>query len=361
MKTYLVGGAVRDTLLGYPHDEHDWVVVGATPEDMIAAGYKPVGKDFPVFLHPETNEEYALARTERKTAPGYRGFAVHSSPDVTLEEDLLRRDLTINAIARDSEGNLIDPYHGQRDIEQRVLRHVSPAFAEDPLRVLRIARFAARYYSLGFCIAPETSALMRTMTDNGEIDALVPERVWKEMQRALSEPNPEQFFFVLRECGALARLMPELETVTAVTWQALSTAAAQRHPDTTRFAMLAAELNDGQTRAWCERLRAPNDFRELALMVSKWQQNAANAASPDAAMRLLEDTDALRRPDRFNEWLQACAVLQIPAPQLQRLQRAQQAASVVNAQVYLTQGLSGKALGEAIQQGRMAAVQASWN
>ena len=216
MKTYLVGGAVRDELLGYPYKERDWVVVGATVDEMLAAGFQQVGKDFPVFLHPETKEEYALARTERKTAAGYKGFDVHASPDVTLEEDLVRRDLTINAIAKDEHGEVIDPYHGVGDIEERLLRHVSSAFSEDPVRILRIARFLARYAHLGFSIADETMQLMRTMVDNGEVDALVPERVWQEMHKALTERTPSRFIEVLRECGALARILPELDALFGV-------------------------------------------------------------------------------------------------------------------------------------------------
>ncbi len=360
MKTYLVGGAVRDKLLGYPHSERDWVVVGATPEEMIANGFKPVGKDFPVFLHPQTNEEYALARTERKTAPGYHGFICHSSPDVTLEQDLERRDLTINAMAEDEDGSLIDPYGGQRDLQQRVLRHVSPAFVEDPLRILRIARFAARYHHLGFRVASETLALMQTMVDSGEVDALVTERVWKELQRSLGEANPEQFFSTLRDCGALARLMPELNRATPLTWQALATAAVQQRSDLVRFAVLAIELDAEQTLALCERLKAPNAFRELALMVAKWQHAAAAVNSPSEAIHLLENTDALRRLDRFTDWLQACAVLHIPEQQIQRLQHAVSAAAAVTAQRYLAQGISGKALGEAIQHGRFLAIEQAW-
>ena len=211
LRVYLVGGAVRDKLLGLPVTERDWVVVGASPEEMLRRGFKAVGKDFPVFLHPRTKEEYALARTERKTGPGYRGFAFHAAPDVTLEQDLARRDLTINAIAETTDGELVDPFGGKRDLEQRLLRHVSPAFAEDPVRILRLARFAARYHRLGFKVAPETMALCQRMVAAGEVDALVPERVWQELAKALMEPSPEVFITVLRECGALARLMPEVD------------------------------------------------------------------------------------------------------------------------------------------------------
>jgi tRNA nucleotidyltransferase (CCA-adding enzyme) len=214
MRAYIVGGAVRDGLLGLPVQDHDWVVVGATPEDMLAQGFRPVGKDFPVFLHPDTQEEHALARTERKTAPGYRGFVFHTSPDVTLEEDLVRRDLTINAIARAEDGSLVDPYGGQRDLQARVFRHVSDAFAEDPVRILRVARFAARFPE--FTVAPETNALMRRMVELGEVDALVAERVWQELARGLMEQTPSRMFDVLRGCGALARIMPELDALWGV-------------------------------------------------------------------------------------------------------------------------------------------------
>ena len=216
MNIYLVGGAVRDQLLDYPHNEKDWVVVGATPDDMIARGYQQVGKDFPVFLHPETKEEYALARTERKTAPGYKGFEVHADVDVTLEDDLMRRDLTINAIARDENGNIIDPFNGTQDVHDRILRHESPAFSEDPVRILRVARFAARYLHLGFNVADETMQLMKDMVAAGEVDALVPERIWQEMEKALGERSPSRFIEVLRDCGALARILPELDCLFGV-------------------------------------------------------------------------------------------------------------------------------------------------
>jgi tRNA nucleotidyltransferase (CCA-adding enzyme) len=360
MKTYLVGGAVRDKLLGYPHHENDWVVVGATPEEMIADGFKPVGKDFPVFLHPHTNEEYALARTERKTAPGYRGFVCHSDPGVTLEEDLLRRDLTINAMAQDDDGTVIDPYGGRRDLDAKILRHVSPAFAEDPLRILRTARFAARYFHQGFRIAPETTALMRTMVENGEVDALVPERVWKELQRALDERSPEQFFLTLQNCGALARLMPELAAVSASTWQALQRAAQEQTADTIRFGVLARELDRRQTLSLCERLKAPNAFREMAMLIAERMTDLLRAASAADALQLLDSTDTWRRPERFAQWLEACALLDAPTAQLQRMRDAFAAASRITAQHYLPQGITGKALGAAIDQGRLQAIEAIW-
>lgn len=361
MKTYLVGGAVRDKLLGYPHHEQDWVVVGATPEEMLRQGFKPVGKDFPVFLHPKTNEEYALARTERKTAPGYHGFACHSDPSVTLEEDLLRRDLTINAMAEDTQGHLIDPYGGRRDLDAKILRHVSIAFAEDPLRILRTARFAARYQHLEFHVAPETLELMRNMVTSGEVDALVIERVWKELQRALLEPNPEAFFFVLRDCGALNRLLPELTAVTEATWQPLAASAAQAASDTVRFAMLTAELDSAATLALSERLKAPNTFRELAILVSAWKHDLDALDTPSAALELLEKTDSLRRSDRFNEWLQACLILGTPPQNIERMTNAFQCANHVKAQTYLAQGITGTALGAALQQGRLAAIEQNWH
>jgi len=306
MQVYLVGGAVRDELLGLPAPERDWVVVGATPEELQRAGYRPVGREFPVFLHPDSSEEYALARLERKTGPGYRGFETRFSPDVTLEQDLQRRDLTINAMARASDGTLIDPYGGQRDLQQRLLRHVSAAFVEDPVRVLRVARFAARLAAHGFRVAPETRALMRQMVANGEINALVPERVWREMARALLETHAQVFFDTLEDCGALTLLLPELA------WDAPAHAALQRavalSPEgSVRFAALLADTPAAAITALCERLRVPNDFRELALLSARLQQRSAQASRLDAAGRLelLEAADALRRPERFQLLLSA--------------------------------------------------------
>jgi tRNA nucleotidyltransferase (CCA-adding enzyme) len=342
MKTYLVGGAVRDTLLGRSITEHDYVVVGATPDDLVALGYRPVGKDFPVFLHPQTGDQYALARTERKTGAGYYGFATRFSPDVTLEEDLARRDLTINAMARDDAGVVIDPYGGRRDLEARVLRHVSPAFVEDPLRVLRVARFAARYASLGFRIAPETMELMRAIVGSGEMQALVPERVWVETERALGEDSPTVYFEVLRECGALAALLPELDRLFGVpqpekyhpeidtgvhTLQVLDVARELSRDTTVRFAALVHDLGKGVTppEQWprhighdhagvaliarlCERLKVPNEHRELGIMASREHQRVHLAAElRDATvLDLLTATDAFRRPDRFEKLLLVC-------------------------------------------------------
>lgn len=340
IRTYEVGGAVRDALLGLPIKDRDWVVIGATPEAMIAAGFLPVGRDFPVFLHPETHEEYALARTERKTAPGYRGFIVHADPAVTLEEDLARRDLTINAMARAADGRLVDPYGGQQDLAARTFRHVSPAFAEDPVRILRVARFAARFAD--FTVAPETQALMRKMVDAGEVDALVPERVWQELARGLMEVCPERMIGVLRDCGALARLLPEVERLFGVPQRAdfhpeidtgahillcLHAAARAGASLPVRFAVLCHDLGKGTTPTdllprhhgheergaklvsrLCDRLRIPNDCRELALAVARYHGVALRAAElrPETMLRLLTDIGALRSPQRLGAFIQAC-------------------------------------------------------
>ncbi len=337
---YEVGGAVRDALLGLPIKDRDWVVIGATPEAMTAAGYLPVGRDFPVFLHPKTHEEYALARTERKTAPGYRGFVIHADPAVTLEEDLARRDLTINAMARSSEGQLIDPYGGQQDLDARLFRHVSAAFAEDPVRILRVARFAARFAD--FTVAPETLALMRQMVAAGEVDALVPERVWQEIARGLMEARPDRMIEVLRDCGALARLLPEVERLFGVPQRAdfhpeidtgihlllcLRAAAQMEASLPVRFAVLCHDLGKGTTPTdllphhhgheqrsaklvgpLCERLRVPNDCRELALAVARHHGVALRAAElrPETMLRLLTNIGALRSAQRLEDFIQAC-------------------------------------------------------
>jgi tRNA nucleotidyltransferase (CCA-adding enzyme) len=339
MKSYVVGGAVRDELLGLAVKDRDWVVVGATPEDMARRGFRPVGKDFPVFLHPDTHEEYALARTERKTAPGYHGFVFHTSPDVTLEDDLVRRDLTINAIARADDGTLTDPFGGQADIRDRVFRHVSAAFAEDPVRILRLARFAARF--AGFVVAPETMALMRQMVEQGEVDALVPERVWQEVARGLMEATPSRMLAVLRECGALARIMPELDKLwgvpqpplhhpevdTGVHMMLVIDYAAQRgFALPVRFAALMHDLGKGATpsdswpahhgheglglkliEALCKRLKVPNECRELALMTAREHGNVSRAEilRPNTIVTLFERCDAFRKPDRFAQMLLA--------------------------------------------------------
>ncbi len=402
MQIYLVGGAVRDRLLNLPVKERDWVVVGATAEELKALGYRPVGKDFPVFLHPETHEEYALARTERKTGPGYKGFTVHASPEVTLEEDLQRRDLTINAMAEDSAGQLVDPFHGQRDLDARVLRHVSPAFVEDPVRILRVARFAARYAHLGFRVAGETNALMERMVADGEVDHLVPERVWQETVKALGEEQPARFFEVLRDCGALARVFPELERLfgvpqpprhhpevdTGVHTLMVVTQAARLTPDTrVRFAALVHDLGKGTTPAdilprhigheersvalvqdLCARLRIPNEFRDLALAVARFHGHCHRIAElrPATVLQTLERLDAFRRPERFEQFLLACeadargraGLEDRPYPQAQRFRAARAAAAAVNPADVMAEGLSGAAIGKALQDRRLQAVKA---
>jgi tRNA nucleotidyltransferase (CCA-adding enzyme) len=314
MQVYLVGGAVRDELLGRVPRERDWVVVGAVPADMERLGYRPVGREFPVYLHPETQEEYALARVERKVAPGYRGFVTEHSPAVTLEQDLLRRDLTINAIARSADGRIIDPYGGRADLQARVLRHVSPAFAEDPVRILRVARFAARFADLGFTIAPETMALMRTMVANGEADALVSERVWRELEAALDSPAPHRCFEVLRECGALPVLLPELANSTdaPLALMALQAAAAAGSGNAVRWASLLAGLGVAEVESLCARLRVPNEPRELAALSARLRADLAAApyqaaAEPKLLLALFEQADAFRRPERFAQWLEVLA------------------------------------------------------
>ncbi|RLJ68153.1 multifunctional CCA addition/repair protein [Sulfurisoma sediminicola] len=340
MQVFCVGGAVRDELLGLPVQDRDWVVVGATPEQMLVQGYTPVGKDFPVFLHPRTHEEYALARTERKTAPGYKGFVFHADAGVTLEEDLARRDLTINAMAKGADGALIDPYGGRRDLQARVLRHVSPAFAEDPVRILRVARFAARFG--GFTLAPETLELMCAMVDNGEVDALVPERVWQEFARGLMEARPSRMFVTLRACGALAKLLPELGALAGVPQRAdyhpevdtfvhvmmvIDMAARLELPLPARFAALTHDLGKGSTPVdilprhaghearsvellgpLCERLRVPVDCRDLALLVAQFHGDIykPELLRPATMVKLLERCDVLRRPERFELILGAC-------------------------------------------------------
>jgi tRNA nucleotidyltransferase (CCA-adding enzyme) len=314
MQVYLVGGAVRDQLLGLPPHERDWVVVGATPEEMQRLGYRPVGRDFPVFLHPETAEEYALARLERKVAPGYRGFLTEFSPQVTLQQDLERRDLTINAMAQRADGSIIDPFGGRADLERRLLRHVSPAFVEDPVRILRVARFAARFAPLGFHVAPETAVLMRAMVQAGEAAALVPERVWRELERALGEPRPDVFFETLADCDALAVVLPELASLWAPPGSgatALQVAANAGHAGPVRFAALAASLPAAQIESLCARLRAPNEYRELAQLASRLAEHLHGGGAPPPVLaqdpgwvlELLDGADAFRRPDRFGEWL----------------------------------------------------------
>ncbi|WP_374585395.1 multifunctional CCA tRNA nucleotidyl transferase/2'3'-cyclic phosphodiesterase/2'nucleotidase/phosphatase [Pseudoduganella sp.] len=337
MKTYVVGGAVRDALLGLPVKDRDHVVVGATPEEMVRAGYRPVGKDFPVFLHPQTQEEYALARTERKTAPGYKGFVFHTSSDVTLEEDLVRRDLTINAIARDDDGVLVDPYHGQRDLQDRIFRHVSDAFAEDPVRILRLARFAARFPD--FRVAPETNALMQRMVREGEVDALVPERVWQEVARGLMEQKPSRMLQVLRDCGALSHILPELGDGSAIA-PVLDRAAALELALPERFAAMLYDQPLPQVEQASKRLKVPTECRDLAVMTARDHASVGQALALDAAamVALFERCDGYRKPARFAQFLAAagCALAageaaEGLAPQRALLARALDAARAVNA------------------------------
>ena len=402
MKTYLVGGAVRDRLLGRPGADRDWVVVGATPEAMLELGFRPVGKDFPVFLHPDTGEEHALARTERKSGRGYKGFVVHAAPDVSLEDDLSRRDLTINAMAEDDTGQVIDPHGGQSDLQARVLRHVSPAFAEDPVRILRLARFAARFPD--FAVADETLALMQAMVCDGEVDHLVAERVWQELARGLMESHPSRMFEVLRQCGALVRLLPELDALWGVPQR------AEYHPEIdtgvhammvidmsarlqaslpVRYACLGHDLGKGTTPADVlprhighegrsvrllkgvgDRLRVPTDCRELAEVVAREHGHihGSEGLGAEATVRLLERCDAFRKPQRFKEVLLACECdargragwQERPYPQAARLLRALQAALAVNTAEVSAQamaaGHTGPKVGQAIQQARVQAV-----
>ena len=341
MKVYVVGGAVRDELLGLPVKDRDHVVVGATPEEMVKLGYKPVGKDFPVFLHPQTHEEYALARTERKSGRGYKGFTVYAAPDVTLEDDLRRRDLTINAIARAEDGSLIDPFHGKEDLQQRVLRHVSEAFAEDPVRILRVARFAARF---GFAIAPETMQLMKDMVGSGETDYLVPERVWQEFAKGLMEERPQRMFEVLEACGLRERLLPELETQPEV----------MSGPLAVRFALLSWALAEDEVETLCRRLRVPNEVRELALLASRNRDGIENAKRPEELLELLKKTDALRRPERFAQLLDV-ARLAAHGKDLARLERALAAAAAVDAGAIAGSG-SGEEIARRIDEARLKAI-----
>lgn len=397
MQIYKVGGAVRDRLLGIPVTDVDRVVVGATAEEMLAKGFRPVGADFPVFLDPKTGEEYALARTERKSGRGYGGFVFHASPEVTLEEDLVRRDLTINAMAEDDHGNLTDPYHGQRDLEARLLRHVSPAFAEDPLRVLRVARFAARYAPLGFKVADETLELMRQLSESGELEALTAERSWKEISRALMEKQPQVFIQVLRDCTALKILMPEVDALFGVpqpeahhpeidtgvhTLSVLEQAALHQQPLTVRWACLLHDLGKGLTpqhewprhiahehrglkliKAVSERFKAPRDCQELALLVGQYHTHGHRALELKAStlLELLQSFDVYRRPQRFEEFIAACemdargrkGLEERSYPQAEYLRGAAAAARAVAVQPLLEKGFKGPELGEAIKRERL--------
>jgi tRNA nucleotidyltransferase (CCA-adding enzyme) len=406
MKAYVVGGAVRDELLGLPVQDHDWVVVGATPDEMIERGFRPVGKDFPVFLHPGTQEEYALARTERKTAPGYHGFVFHTSPDVTLEDDLVRRDLTVNAMARAEDGAIVDPYGGQEDLRNRVFRHVSDAFAEDPVRILRVARFAARLPD--FRVADTTNALMRKMVEAGEVDALVPERVWQELARGLMEKKPSRMFDVLRDCGALARILPELDALWGVPQPAahhpeidtgvhmmlvIDYAAERGFELPVRFAALMHDLGKGATPSeeWpshhghegigvklvttaSKRLRVPNDCRELAVMTAREHGNVSRAEilRANTLVSLFERCDAFRKPERFAQMLMAAECdsrgrgdeqhefRTRPWPQGPYLLGALAAARAVNAGEVAARCADNKAkIPEAVHAARVSAVKAA--
>ncbi len=397
---YLVGGAVRDQLLGLPVKDRDWVVTGATPADMLKQGFKPVGNDFPVFLHPETTEEYALARTERKTAKGYHGFQFHAAPDVTLADDLARRDLTINAIAQGEDGNIIDPYHGQADLQAKLLRHVSPAFSEDPVRILRVARFTARFARLGFKVADETMQLMCAMVAAGEVDALVAERVWQETVRALAEPNPERFFEVLRECGALKVLFPEIDRLFGIpqppqhhpeidcgihTLLVLQQAVKLSDMPEVRFAALTHDLGKGLTPAeilpshhghepiscrltteLCQRLRIPTRFRQLAEHVAAFHGHIHKAKElrPQTFLKVLEATDAFRKPERFEQLLLACEAdargrtgfENREYPQADMFRRALTACQQVNVREIVQQGLQGEQIKAETHRRRVEAI-----
>lgn len=402
MKTYLVGGAVRDALMGHVGSDRDWVVVGGAPEALIAKGFQPVGRDFPVFLHPATREEYALARTERKTARGYHGFEVHAAPDVTLEEDLARRDLTINAIAQDDDGQLIDPYNGQQDIQNKVLRHVTDAFREDPVRILRLARFAARFPD--FKVAPKTQTLMQEMVNHGEVDALVSERVWQELSRGLMAQKPSRMLQVLRNCGALKRLLPEVDKLYGVPQRAehhpeidtgihvemvLDQSAHLNMPIEVRFACLCHDLGKGTTPPdvlprhigheqrsvqlllkLCERWRVPAECKELAELVAREHGNIHQSGDfgAEAVLRLLVRCDALRRPERFLLALDACQCdaqgrlgkQNLPYKQGSRLAKLLKAAqsidgSKITAQA-ITEGLTGPTIGRRLDEARLNAI-----
>ena len=402
MKTYLVGGAVRDKLLGLPVQDRDYVVVGSTPDEMVARGFKPVGADFPVFLHPETKEEYALARTERKSGHGYKGFKVYAAPDVTLEDDLQRRDITINAMAEDEQGQLIDPFKGAEDLHNGVLRHVSPAFAEDPVRILRVARFAARFAKWGFHVAHGTNKLMREMVDSGEVDHLVPERVWTELDRALGEDKPSRFFEALRGCGASARLFPEIDALfgvpqpeihhpevdTGVHAMLVLDAAAKLSPDTrVRFAALMHDLGKANTpkqewpkhigheergvelvKNFCQRFRVPNEHRDLAMLTARYHAHCHKIAELRAAtvVDTLEGLDGFRRPERVGQFVLACEAdfrgrtgsEDKPYPQAELFRRAFEAARAVDAAAIAAQGGKGPDIGARVREARIAAVKA---
>jgi tRNA nucleotidyltransferase (CCA-adding enzyme) len=356
MKTYLVGGAVRDKLLGHPFHERDWVVVGSSAQELLDLGYQPVGKDFPVFLHPKSKEEYALARTERKSGPGYTGFDCFASPNVTLEEDLQRRDLTINAIAEDGNGNLIDPYGGQQDITDKIFRHVSPAFVEDPLRLLRIARFSARYAHLGFLLADETTALLQKISAGNELLALPAERVWKELQRSLVETSPQQFFYTLQKTDALKKLLPELSSLTKKNFSVLQLAIKEKNP-AIGFALLFIDLELTGAEQLCQRLKAPKEYRELALLINrhggKCQQPFTHA---EQLLDLLEQLDPFRRSDRFYHFLRCTELLFNNQVTTQQMEKAFKTCTSINAAKLAEEGLKGKAIANALRNRRLTTI-----
>jgi tRNA nucleotidyltransferase (CCA-adding enzyme) len=402
MEIFLVGGAVRDSLLKYPVIEHDWVVVGASPQEMLAQGFKQVGKDFPVFLHPQTGDEYALARTERKSGKGYYGFEVYSAEDVTLEQDLQRRDLTINAIAQRENGEIIDPYHGRQDIQNKILRHISPAFAEDPLRVLRVARFAARYAHLGFTVAEETLALMHELADSGELEHLTAERVWKETVRALGEASPRVYFETLKTCGALKFWFAEVDALWGIpnppqwhpevdtglhTMMVLEQAARLSDNTVTRFAALCHDLGKGVTpeadlprhpghektgvplvQTLCRRIKAPTEYLQLAQIACEYHLHLHRLDDLKAAtiVKLLEKTDAFRKPDRFRQFLQVCEAdyrgragfEKRDYPQAEVMLEALESCQNVSVSALMDKGFSGKQLGDQIHAERVQQVKA---
>lgn len=351
MKIYLVGGAVRDKLLGRKVKERDYVVVGGTPEEMESQGFKAVGKEFPVFLHPITQEEYALARTERKVGKGYKGFEFYADPSVTLEEDLLRRDLTINAIAEDEEGNIIDPFGGKKDVAAKIFRHVSPAFSEDPVRILRVARFASRFPD--FTVHPDTNKLMKDMVNNSEVNALVPERVWKEFSRALEEPSAERFFAVLKDCGALPILFNEITEHYQTNLENLISCAKRTEEPSIRFAALLKAMSEPSVKTLCKRLRAPKNFTDLAIMTVKYQNIIENLSinNPEDVINFLENIDAFRRPERLKPLLTAC-----DSDKFEFLNQALDVARSVKTQPLIDQGLKDKEFGEKLHELRVKAI-----
>lgn len=357
MQVYLVGGAVRDQLLKLPVTERDWVVVGATPEEMLALGYQPVGKEFPVFLHPETHEEYALARTERKVAKGYKGFTFYAAPDVTLEQDLERRDLTINAIAQAENGTLIDPFGGQKDLKAKLFRHVSPAFSEDPVRILRLARLATKFSD--FHVHPTTNQFMQIMVNNGEVNALVAERVWQEFSRALTQAQPQRFFEVLANCGALPILFPEI-AINGSGMKALKHAHAKTDNAVIRFSTLLHDIDYHRVTKLCQRLRVPREFSDLAQLTARWFLPYVSIDKADAKtiLLLIKSCDALRRPERFENFIQACKYCAPKHPSSERfLHKVHAALSKIDIKSLIEKGLTGQEMANAVEQKQLKAIE----